>query len=163
MKISDNLLPLAALGLGAYYLIRRSEEQAFDPSTATPEERRDSVLAAARAQNATIKPQNFPHRTQTTAPQVLEAAGLEDSGITFSIWKREFETDSGPAEGYRLQVGGPGAPQIRIRIENGAMLSPSESAKRGTLPLAFYPDLDDALEAMTAYISIYQDELLAGE
>ena len=164
MKIDSTTLGLAALGIGAVYLYRQrtAEPEPFDPENATEEERRESILGAARAQQATITPEQFPARTQQSAPQVLEAAGLENSGITFSIWRRSFETSEGPADGYRMQVGGPGTDgQITIRTADGAMLSPAESAQGGA-PLAFYPELDQALEALTAYISIFQNELIEG-
>ena len=164
MKIDSTTLGIAALGIGAVYLYRQrtAEPEPFDPETATEEELRESVLGAARAQQASMTPDKFPARTQQSAPQVLEAAGLEDSAITFSIWRRSFETSDGPAEGYRMQVGGPGTDgQVTIRTADGAMLSPAESAAGGS-PLAFYPQLDQALEALTAYVSIFQNELIQG-
>jgi len=164
MKIDSTTLGIAALGIGAVYLYRQrtAEPEPFDPSKLSDEERRESVLAGARGQAATFTPDKFPARTQQSAPQVLEAAGLEDSGITFSIWRRSFETSEGPAEGYRMQVGGPGTDgQVTIRTADGAMLSPAESAAGGS-PLAFYPQIDQALEAITAYISIFQTELIQG-
>jgi len=154
------LITLAGIAATAYFLLKDKE---FDPSKASDEELRESVLAGARAQQASMTPDKFPARTQQTAPQVLEAAGLEDSGIKFSIWRRSFQTSEGPAEGYRMQVGGPATDgQIMIRTSEGAMLSPAESSLGGK-PIAFYPDLDQALEALTAYISIFQSELIQGE
>jgi len=166
MKIDSTTLGIAALGIGAVYLYRQRtaepEPEPFDPSKLSDEERRESVLAGARGQAATFSADKFPSQTQQTAPQVLEAAGLEDSGITFSIWRRTFETSDGPAEGFRMQVGGPGIDgQVTIRTSDGAMLSPAESSEGGA-PIAFYPEIAQALEAITAYVSIYQEELIQG-
>jgi len=158
MKNATAITLLGLAGIGAYLYTREDEDEESPERTMTPTE---LSKATSVAYQQAYTAETFPAATQQTRPEILEQIGLEDSGITFSLWKRTFETSEGQSSGYRMKVGGPATDgQFSIRVSEGQMLSPAESIAGGNA-IAFYPEFSDALEAMQAYISIFQTELIA--
>ncbi len=145
MNNTTAIVSLAALAGAAWFFTRPQDD---DP-TKPPE--RSNLGAWAT-------PETFPYTTQDYHKELLPE-GYEDL-LSFSIWRREFETSDGPQKAFKIHVG-PRGGQFPIRMEGGAMASPAVSTSNKALPHAVFPEPGDALDAVAAYMDQYQDELAA--
>lgn len=144
MTNTTAIVSLAALAGAAWYFTR--------PEDSAPE----STERTGRGK--WYKPETFPYTTQDYHKDLLPE-GYEDL-LSFSIWRREFETSDGPQKAFKIHVG-PRGGQFSIRMEGGAMASPAVSISNKALPHAVFPEPGEALDAVAAYMAQYQDELAA--
>jgi hypothetical protein len=110
----------------------------------------------ARHGGAFYTAETFPAATQSSHPGIISG----NSSLTFSVWRRTFSTSDGDASGFRIKVGPPGK-QVGVRMIDGGMASPMESASNDRLPFAFFQTLPEALEAAGQYAAAYESELNA--
>lgn len=145
MNNTTAIVSLAALA-GAAWFFTRSENG-------------DPVKSPERSNlGAWATPETFPYTTQDYH-QALLPEGYEDL-LSFSIWRREFETSDGPQKAFKIHVG-PRGGQFPIRMDGGVMASPAVSISNRALPHAVFPEPGEALDAVAAYMDQYQDELAA--
>ena len=145
MTNTTAIFSLAALAGAAWYFTR--------PEGGDMEESSKRTGAGSWA-----KPETFPYTTQEYHPDLLPE-GYEDL-LSFSIWRREFETSDGLQKAFKIHVG-PRGKQFSVRMEGGAMAAPSVSIANKALPHAVFPEPGEALDAVAAYMAQYQDELAA--
>jgi hypothetical protein len=145
MNNTTAIVSLAALAGAAWFFTR--------PEVGGMEETSKRAGAGSWA-----KPETFPYTTQEYHKELLPD-GYEDL-LSFSIWRREFETSDGPQKAFKIHVG-PRGKQFSVRMEGGAMASPAVSIANKALPHAVFPGPGEALDAVAAYLDQYQDELAA--
>jgi len=146
MTNTTAIVSLAALAGAAWYFTRPQDDD--DP--ARPPERSNL--------GAWATPETFPYTTQDYHKDLLPE-GYEDL-LSFSIWRREFQTSDGPQKAFKIHVG-PRGGQFPIRMDKGVMASPAVSISNKSLPHAVFPEPGEALDAVAAYMDQYQDELAA--
>lgn len=145
MTNTTAIVSLAALAGAAWYYTRPAED--------SPTENAKRVGLGAWA-----TPETFPYTTQDAHPDLLPEGTSE--WLSFSVWKREFQTEDGVIDAFRVSVG-PRGKQFSVKMIDKAMASPSASISGQDLPYSIFQDVPTALDAIEAYLAQYQDELAA--